>query len=116
MWSCAVCNKEMIKVNQITNTHVKGDKKYIYLLQCPQCGKAALRIYMDVNVTGRDETLEYRIDITEDEKKRIKFLMEKCPDAHNEKCRCNAHNEVDRFEMENSDRRKLVGYSYDLWN
>ncbi|MFW6009480.1 MAG: hypothetical protein ACOCP8_09480 [archaeon] len=112
-YKCPVCNKELNRVDGITNIHLTGDEKYFVLYRCLDCQKYYLIVSMEATVGSGVNYFKFRINLEDHEAEKIKDLMAKCP--NNDKCDCSAHKFLDDFDSKNHNRRVILEDEVERW-
>ena len=95
---CPECKEKLEKINSIVNLHITGDEKYINLYKCNNCNDKFLIISMEASIGPGSNFFKFRINLEEDEAKKIKKEMDKCPKPNNKDCKCSVHKYLDKFD------------------
>jgi DNA-directed RNA polymerase subunit RPC12/RpoP len=114
-YECPKCSEELKVVTFITNDHITGDDKDMYIRQCEKCQSHHLTVHIDASMSYGSNYFVFRVDLTNDEAKELLAVIEKCPDRQSRHCDCPAHAMLDKFDYANSSRRVVLIDDVDKW-
>jgi len=112
---CPVCGQKMKIMSGITNEHITGDEKDLFVKKCSHCGSYYLFVFIEAKLSSGENIFSFRIDLEESEAKNLLDVMEKCPEKAYKRCTCPAHKILDQFDYSNKDRRVILKDEMDYW-
>jgi len=95
-YKCAACGHQhslTVKASIDLPADSRSDEIALQIIQCASCGFRGIAVYAESHRGALDDDSFEHVGYFSDEKSvnKLAGLIKKCPDPHNKRCSCQAH-------------------------